>query len=361
MYILLDSPEALSTQLMRQIAPLCLKTTDLVAVPTARAAQSKMLEDAPSAQLKLLIDPLDYLDLLQLLTVNCLSDDEALASFWSTMEWDFVLIMLHRAQPVEQIMQMLQLLSTSILPGSFGATAGPRNSDVTPNASAVMPPQQNRHEAALIDRLTVLLFETPSSLLSEAKHGTSSASTPSKPVLLLRTQVLNLLTELADSQYGGLLLAQHRTAFARLVRFLHDAILAMYDYFPEAVPAASTTEPTPSLGKTPFKTSHDHYTTHVNLTVLLLATLTDVLIPSPTDPTTTTRIDVRTKLSAVPGYGAPEKHLISLSRIAFADGLTAIERGIDVEAADAAHRMLDELLSPEEGDNVVQVFGGSAP
>jgi hypothetical protein len=365
MYLLMDSKESLSTSLIPQLVPLCLATTDLIAVPTARAAKSLAPQDALSDAVTRLIDPMDYLELLQLMAINCYPNDEDMATFWSAMEFDFVLIMLHRAQPLPQILQMLELLSTSILPTSFGSIAVPRSAEVTPGTIPVQPPQQSRNEAALVDRLIVLLFETPASLIPpqpqtmQAITTSRQTTTAKSPLALanLRTQVLHLLTELAQSDYGGRLLATHRLAFGRLVRFLHDAILAMYNY---SVDLASP----PDASDEEIMTPHDHHTTHVNLTVLLLAHLTEVAIPtsSPSaenNAPTTTRLDVRSKLAMVPSGSA--KHLVSLSRIAFADGLTVIERGIDPAAADAAHRMLDELLSPEEGENVMQVFGGSLP
>jgi len=379
MFLLFDSTEQLSTALIPQLTQLCLATIDLIAVPTARAAQSTATVQGPPETLKQMIDPVDYLDFLHLMAFNCYPNAENLTTFWSAMEFDFVLIMLHRGQPVSQITLMLQLLSTSILPGSFGSRARPRHSESGAQNTSVPMPHQSRNENALIDRLTVLLFEIPSSLSTSERQ-----TNPIPPTALpsLRTAVLSLLTELADSPYGAQLLATHRLVFGRLVRFLHDAILAMYNYCPTlsalppaAVDAASTkddfvTDPRPL-------DAHDHYTTHVNLTVLLLALLTEVdihvphpplsattaptsasasALPTSTSPPTTTRLDVRAKLSLIPGGSS--KHLVSLSRIAFADGLTAIERGIEAEAADAAHRMLDELLSPEEGEDVMVVFGG---
>ena len=384
MFLLFDSTEQLSTALIPQLTRLCLATIDLIAVPTARAAQSTAVIQGPIETLKQMIEPVDYLDFLHLMAFNCYPNVESLTTFWSAMEFDFVLIMLHRGQPVAQITLMLQLLSTSILPDSFGSRARPRNSESGAQTPTIPMPHQSRNENALLDRLTVLLFEVPSSLSRDLASASGEQTNSPSPTALpsLRTAVLSLLTELADSPYGAQLLATHRLVFGRLVRFLHDAILAMYNYCPTltALPAAATVDPAAKDDFTmepPPLTAHDHYTTHVNLTVLLLALLTEVdihvphpplsattaptsasasALPTSTSPPTTTRLDVRAKLSLIPGGSS--KHLVSLSRIAFADGLTAIERGIEAEAADAAHRMLDELLSPEEGEDVMVVFGG---
>lgn len=69
-------------------------------------------------------------------------------------------------------------------------------------------------------------------------------------------------------------------------------------------------------------------------------------------------VDIRAKLASVPG-GA-QKHLVSLARVAFAEGEGDGIGEVSAEAAEAAHAMLDVLLSPEEGEAVVEVFGSSA-
>lgn len=345
-YVLHDSEEVLSTTLIPQLIPLCLKTTDLICVPIAKFnVKSISAEPLPSVTLRQLINPDDYLHLLHLVAFNSSSSDETLASFWSLMGCDWILVLLNIGQPIARIMQMLHLLSMSILPNTFGAIAVSSE-----QSSITVSERQARNESATIYKLTFLLFE-PATVEGLQAAATHNRPIPSDSTALpgMRTQVLTLLTELAHTPHGGQLVATHDIAFGRLVRFLHDAILNLYNYCPE--PELSNDVP----ASTTLRTPHDHYTAHINLTVLLLAHLTDVPISTP-NATTTSRIDVRQKLATTPG--GPEKHLVSLSRIAFADGLTSIEKGILPEAADAAHRMLDELLSPEEGEAVMMVFGG---
>lgn len=347
-YLLLDSDEVLSTSLTAQLTPLCLTTTDLICIPAIVFCKTSDPKDAPSKSSQELINPTDYLGLLHLTAFNCLSNDDDLASLWSLIAFDFVLAMLNKAQPIPNIMQMLQLLSTSILPNTFGTVVVVRDDE---QSSVSSLERQARCESHLIHRLIFLLFE-PATSEGVLAGGTNNQMIPSSSTALpsMRTQVLSLLTELVHTPHGGQVLATHPLAFGRLVRFLHHAILNLYNYCPEPVLAAdeAVVKATPS--------AHDHYTAHINLTVLLLAQVTDVPIVT-TDSTTTTRLNVRGKLAAV--AGGAEHHLVSLSRIAFADGLTLIEKGILPETADAAHRMLDELLSPEEGEAVMVVFGGS--
>jgi len=199
---------------------------------------------------------------------------------------------------------MLQFLGTSILPDSFGP--------IISNAT-----QQTKSEAALLNRLLNLFFETPKVPPEEESYTRSE-------LLQLRLDVLRLLKQLSFTEHGGRLLATHTLGIGRLVRLLHDSVLAMYAY---------------------REGTHELSVAAVNESVLLLAHLTS----SHNDV-----IDLRARLAAVPS-GA-HKHLVALSRVAFRDGVSVLENGIDPEAEKAAHRMLDEHLSLEEGDAVVELF-----
>jgi len=215
-----------------------------------------------------------------------------------------VLLWLSRSQPLAQITLMLQFLGTSILPDSFGP--------IISNAT-----QQSKSEAALLNRLLNLFFETPKVPPEEESYTRSE-------LLQLRLHVLRLLKQLSFTEHGGRLLATHTLGIGRLVRLLHDSVLAMYAY---------------------REGTHELSVAAVNESVLLLAHLTS----SHNDV-----IDLRARLAAVPS-GA-HKHLVALSRVAFRDGVSVLENGIDPEAEKAAHRMLDEHLSLEEGDAVVELF-----
>ena len=49
------------------------------------------------------------------------------------------------------------------------------------------------------------------------------------------------------------------------------------------------------------------------------------------------------------------KHLITLSRLAFSEGVW-FERGIHEDVLDCAHQMLEELVTPEEGEALQKAF-----
>lgn len=289
----------------------CLTTIDLVAMPTVKTLNSQPSTQKDTTSLPQHIDPADYMNILSLTSLHYSISTMNMTSFWSLIPFEFPLLMLHRAQPLHLMTSTLRLLDSSILPTSFGPIL----------SSGSGTPQQAKKETDLLDRLVVLLFETPSA--------SPDPQTPHDPAVLLslRANVLGLLVQLCvRSPYGGRALASHRYAFGRLTRFLHELVMDVY-----AIRSGT----------------HGLTCTLVNTTVLLLAHLTachaDVL-------------DVRARLTAIPA--GSYKYLVALSRVAFRDGLTVVEEGISAEAADAAHRMLDEHLSPEEGEAVVEVFSG---
>lgn len=308
-----------------ELVPLCLATSDLIAVPTAKASRNPSCHQPPSAEVKALVEPSEYLDLLRWVSLNCELHQGSLEVFWSAMEFDFVLLMLHKSQPLSQIIQMLHLLASSVLPTSFGAILA--SSPETDRVSIAS--RQSKNESDVLDRLTLLLFETPEIPMSSTQTEQSAQSQARRPniataLLSLRASILALLKRLCFTVHGGRAIATHRLAIGRLVRFLHDCIVDLYNYTPE---------------------THALTTSLINETVMLLAHSTACHAEV---------LDVRARLAAVPG--GSYKYLVALSRVAFAEGASVIEEGIDSEAAEQAHRMLDEHLSPEEGDAVISVF-----
>jgi hypothetical protein len=123
-----------------------------------------------------------------------------------------------------------------------------------------------------------------------------------------------------------LALANQRSAIGRLIHFLHDSIDALYS------PATTLTA------------IHDLTIQCVNTTMRLLYHLLT---------THADKIDVREKLRAV--EGGTHMHLIALTRLAFCESVI-LERGIEPEVSDAAHALLDEFLSPVEGEQLLVMF-----
>ena len=346
-HVLINSEDSTSAVLAASLAPLVVQTADLVATAKARAWTNPTANKGPSPEIQAIIRPLDCLDLLQLLMMNCLDDSEAMTGLWSSIEHDFILVMLHKAQPLSESILVLRLLGLSVLRDTFGAIT--RTS--TSGEEYATKQRQRQNEYNLVSRLANLLvdrrdqqrFVQPPGTDSHREHttgdggpqdhdvgsddfenGTVGFSLRAPSVLDLRLASLNLLTHLCSTAHGGRLLASHRFATGRIIRLLHESILSMYKYNVD---------------------THQSTTACVNKSVMLLANLCFVHSEV---------LDLRTRLAAE--QSGHHKYLVALSRVAFSTGESMIEEGIWSESAEAAHRMLDEFLSPEEGDAVMSVF-----
>ena len=331
--VLAEFDEHSSAPVATKLIRVVVQTTDLVALPRARKWNNPTMNEGLSMEIERFINSLQCLELFYLITVNCYNAPEMLKDFWSQVEHDFVLVMLHRGQPIEENVMMLRILASSVLIDSFGTISRANDREQATQQ------RQNQNEHYLILRLGSLLVgpreqETQSNNPASGSSNPDGESTatekipPSEKVQTsvydLRLAILGLLTNLCSTHRGGQLLASHRTITGRVIRLLHESLVTMYDCNPRL---------------------HELVTACVNHSVMLLGHLCfshgDTL-------------DLRSKLAAEPG--GHHKHLVSLSRVAFMDGESQIEDGIWSESAEAAHRMLDEFLSPEEGEAVVHVF-----
>ncbi|OCK84191.1 hypothetical protein K432DRAFT_289445 [Lepidopterella palustris CBS 459.81] len=341
-YILARERMATAVSITEKAVPLILASVDLVAIPIGRAQIDKASildraqidkatipdRDTP-AQLRLRqeIDVLECLALLHTIATSCSATSlEAITKFWQMVQFDSILINLMKSQPLPQLTLMLRILSTSALPTTFGA--------IIPDSR---PGRQSEREADTIGRLTNLLFETPevpqtpnirpknAGADADLKNPSASPHFYSRLALCdLRLQVLHVLGALCIHSHGGLALARHTHAIGRIVRFLHDQIDALYDHTNSS--------------------THSLVVASVNLSMRLFYHLVTTF---PND------IDIKVKLDQV--KGGSHKHLVALTRLAFSESLV-LEGGIEDEVVDAAHQLLDEYLSPEEGEALLQVF-----
>lgn len=184
------------------LVPLVQLTGDLVAIPRFNRKSADPFDKD--------IDVSACLTLLHLAALGCMSETQHITRFWKLMRWDFVLLILSQNQPTTDFEMMLQILSTSVLRGSFGTISA--DSDT-----------QNNHVGYIIDRLTWPLFEIPCLPVSMDKLDAAS-------VLRLRLQILQLLIGMTHSTYSALALAQHQNAIARIVSLMSDELDALYDY-----------------------------------------------------------------------------------------------------------------------------------
>jgi hypothetical protein len=320
------------------VVPLAIATSDLVAIPLARASLNKnqspqalasrataskhapptggeqSADEAKGSSVQeeaaaRCIDVIACLELLRTLAHAAAPNKDAIILVWQHMKFDFVLMVLMKAQPLQQIGIMLDLLRTSALADTFGAiTDGGRE-------------RQERREVDILDRLTVLLGE---------KFERGRGDTDVTALFELREKVVAVLLALVLKQHGALLLATHRYAIGRMFKFLHDSITALYLH----------THPS----------DHDPITRSINDTMKILY----LLCSATGSAQVKVSVDIRQKLGVIPG--GMHIHLLSLTRLAFAERIW-YERGIEEGTMERAHEMLDEWLSPEEGEGLMMMFG----
>lgn len=312
-FVLALGPGSTANALIHRFVPLATKSIDLIAVPLARPSQPTAL---PTWSNEINVDHI--LSIAHSMAMTASLSTETNRTFWQEMEFDFVLMMLNVPQQLPHIQLMLQMVGASVLPESFGAI--PKQTE-----------KQANLEMHMVDRLTNLLFEQPKAPSDEPPYEDSELAS-------LRIETVRTLSTIAVTKHGSGALAQHRTAIGRLFRFLHIQVTALYDIPPSSFNTSGhDLIPGPSA-------MHKVTTCLINLTIRLLYHLLhdhgDFIV-------------IREKLDVIPG--GPQKFLVALTRLAFSEELV-LEAGIDEEAVDAAHEILDLVLSREEGDAIVEAI-----
>ena len=312
-------------EMKSRIIPLMINSIDLVANPLSKAAKVgteavRALYAGGHREVTAQIDVLDCLELLYLIATSCVSmDGQESAELWESIPSDFAIMLLNKEQPIAQISLMLRIISTSALPTSIGP--------ITSSDSQI--DSQASREDALIGRLTNIFTETPTVTADPSPFFLSS--TPSEPVevasafdiLELRLQVIDLLTYLSIPQYGATRLAQNRICIGRLIKYLDRLLNTLY--------------------KTPLAPTQDVTIDSINATMKLIYHIV----------TNNPGFDIKSKL--VNTLGGQHAYLVSLTRLAFSEGLV-LEAGIEEAVIDMAHHILDEGLSLEEGEAFGMVF-----
>ncbi|KAK3111997.1 hypothetical protein LTR53_012179 [Teratosphaeriaceae sp. CCFEE 6253] len=341
---------SLKAQLIEEALPLCIQTIDLVASQAIKiathAAFAAVLDRAAHERLRDELCADDVLDLLSQLCDAATLVEGRLEAFWGRMQLLFVLIMLNKSQPVNQIISMLKILSTSALADSFGPiqSAVDQNDDGDDGG-------QHKQDTGIIDRLTCLLFETPDPP-PEGEEPYTEAE-----VAELRLAILDVLRAMCATDHGGLLLARHRSAIGRLIRFLDAQINKLYTLPPPLRPASDTAGK-PASDSLSWRTdaailprtAHELVARSINLTLRIFHHL--LHLPDHA-------VDLTAKLNVI--RGGHQKFLVAMTRVAFAEQVL-LEEGIEEEVVEAAHSVLDDYLSPEEGEAIVAAVetpGGS--
>jgi hypothetical protein len=257
------------------------------------------------------VDGTACLDILYSVACTCLHDEEKIDRFWGLISVDFVLLFLQSCQPICDTIMMLNLLSTSILTKTFGNVCGTSE-------------DQAAAEKYIVNRVTYLLWDIPRG--DQAQQPQFRTKT-----LELRIEAMALLTTLALSSphphddpnhHGSLLLAKDPKALGRLFRCMYDELDALYAHGPH----------------------HEQHALLVNQATRLVYRLLELHGNT---------IDIQQKLLAI--NGAVHKHRVVLTRLAFSEGVF-LDAGITDETVMMAHDMLEDAVTPEEAEALLEVF-----
>ena len=316
--------EELSSQvskLVEQAVPICLQSVDLVITPVIQsqhASFSATFDYKAQEELTAKVDLDEIVDFLLFLAQSAALDSERIEAFWQQIHYRGSLLMLNKVQPIPRIIQALQILSTSVLDASFGSISGE-------------PGQQVQHSHTTVDRLVTWLVEIP-----KAPKGESAYT--EEEIAELRIATLDVLKRLCLTEHGGQLLANHRFAIAKLIKFLHSQVAKLY-----------TIPPYACLQKHGRDGNGDHQQTMHELIIQTVNTTVRILhhILRSFDEL----IDLTQKVNVE--RGGYHAFLIGMTRIAFSEQLV-LEAGIETDVVEAAHDILDNVLSPEEGEAIVK-------
>ncbi|KAI9696788.1 MAG: hypothetical protein M1836_005150 [Candelina mexicana] len=270
-------------------------TADVNAIPRFRAE--------PASSIDTDIDVSECLALIHLVALGCLHNAEEILHFWKRMRWDFAIMMLKPNQPLEDILMIVQILTTGSLEASFGP--------IKSNEAH----EQETNEKRLIDPISLLLVESPTAAKDEDPYDNDDINE-------LRLEVLGLLGAICLKQHGGKALAKHPLVIGRLVKLMYDELDSLYDYVD----------------------GHEESANIVNLCIrLLYHILTNF----------SALVDMQAKLAVI--HGGSHKYVVGLTRLAFSEGLV-LEAGIDEDVIDCAHSLLEDRITLDEGEALLEVF-----
>ena len=329
-FVIAFEPASTVSQLIEEAVPLCTHCIEKVVQILHRVSTTpSWLSTADGQEHALILDDIDIdemLDfLLQMAGAASLST-ERIEVFWRLVDISALLSMLNKALSISQITMALQILSTSTLETSFG----PISED---EVDAVQ--KQTKSEKDIVDKLTILLFDVPKAPKDEPPYDPIE-------ILELRIEVLNVLKALCATDHCCTLLASHRSFIGRLIRFLDRQVNALYDIQP------SFGLENLSLSASPSPNPHDLTVKCISHSTLLLYTL---LRHAETCDPPLPHFSFLAKLQAV--KGGYHKFLTSLTRLAFSEQLV-FEHGLGEQVVEAAHTVLDNVLSPEEGEAILR-------
>ncbi|RYP54133.1 hypothetical protein DL768_001018 [Monosporascus sp. mg162] len=268
-----------------------------------------------------------------------------LSDFWSEIHAQFVLMLLNPKLPVEDFVATLRLLCTSVFPQSIGPTPPGQTAEFT--------------AAHILEWVSLQLVETPRWDIDRAA------------LWAVRNEIIKTLAAFARSEFGLVQLASSDCLVPRLVSLICASVDELYDGdmqfipLPKATTASTSTsesrtrpKPTaPPLSSTGdwlfFSSSPMHLNEGLSSLISNAMLLLHTIVRS---PATRHLVDVPAKLGRV--MGGPQKYLLTLARLNFAD--TDVDDGgmVSEETAELAHELLELAVTEEEGAELGIYFGG---
>ncbi|KAK0621033.1 hypothetical protein B0T14DRAFT_429255 [Immersiella caudata] len=368
-------------RIISSLIPVCTTTCRLVALPRFNSIDGD-ISDHPDSFIRQL--SADYtipqtMTLLNLAAVGCLAPpiDDAesnpnkqspQAEFWRTVDMEFVIIMLSTKQPEEWWFPMISLLSTSVLPTSLGPMPSPISSPFAKSNDTESSKLIAEVANAIIDRVSVCLVELP-----------RWAPLGSALELRVRLAILDALVLFTSSPFCFDRIARWDVAIQRLVTVLCWAIDQLYDVdssFPFQGPGQ---EPPPKetfmeLGKGYHRDEEekqlealfeglelesgddDAFGQHTpSLLCRIISQALLLLHALVTDPRTSDTVDMTRQLAT--SSGGSQRYLLALARLSFAEEDLVLEAGIDAETVERAHALLEMAVTPDEGEEMGDLFG----
>ncbi len=295
-FILLTSPPDTSQTLTNDLVLLVQNTTDIIIIP-------RIKQTTPSIQADN-INPKECLEILHLMAYNLYRTDD-ITRFWRRMRFDFTGMLLNILQPIEEMHITVSLLRTSVLETSFAMRVPPGDGD------------QGKSETWILYLLSRWLIDVRRSPEGEQPYDVIE-------VCKIRQQVLSLMEAMCNTNHGGEALAKDPVVIGRLVLLINEELNSLYD----------------------FQDGHEHRSNLVNTALRLLYYLVT---------TYPALINIQDNLREI--SGGQHKYLIILARLAFSEGYH--EQGIEDDVVECATEMLENLITPEEGESLLEAFSSA--
>ena len=288
-FILVLDTITIAPDLISSLLPVAQNTIDRIGVPRWQQKDPLSLDQD--------IEIYPCLSLLHLVALGSAQHDFQIRHFWQHFRFDVVLMMLTAKQFPSDVFLMLDIVATSVLPDSIGPLL--TDDEV----------KQRSNEDYTLDFITAML-EPLKPIPVHFQYTPAEFSA-------LQLSVLHLLTHISQTPHGSSILAENRNAVGRLFRLASESLNRIYD----------------------DGARHADHATKLELSISLLHQLCEE------HP----NIDVRAKVAAIPG-GA-HKRLVTLTRLAFSEGLV-LESGIGDKIVMFARDLLENTVTPEEGETL---------